>query len=164
VLAADEEDPYKKAKVSDWIEYKMTGTNNIEGKTKMTVVAKDDKELTFEITGTFSFMGKETAIPVQKQKIDLTKSYDPIVAANLKGSGVKIDKVGEGKEKLKVGDKEFDTKWTKLKATTTVNNVTVVNDYQMWFAANVPLSGLVRMDTTSPGFTSKLELIGSGSK
>jgi hypothetical protein len=34
----------------------------------------------------------------------------------------------------------------------------------MWFAANVPLSGLVRMDTTSPGFTSKLELIGSGSK
>jgi hypothetical protein len=164
VLGADEENPLKKAKVGDWVEYKMTGTNNIEGKTKMTVVAKDDKEVTYEITGTFSFMGKETAIPVQKQKVDLTKSYDPIVAANLKETGAKIEKTGEGNEKLKVGDKEFDTKWTKLKATTTVNNITVVNEFQMWFAANVPLSGLVRMDTTAPGFTSKLELIGSGSK
>jgi hypothetical protein len=165
VLGADEENPLKKAKVGDWVEYKMTGPNNVAGKTKMTVVAKDDKEVTYEITGTFSFMGKETAIPVQRQTVDLTKPYDPAVgAANLKATGTKIEKTGEGKEKLKVGEKEFDTKWTKLKATTTVDKVTMVSEYQMWFAANVPLSGLVRMDTTVQGLKAKLELIGSGSK
>ena len=165
LLGADEENPLKKAKVGDWVEYKMTGTNNVAGKTKMVVIAKDDKEVTYEITGTFSFMGKETVAPVQKQTVDLTKPYDPAVAAaNLKATNTKIEKTGEGKEKLKVGEKEFDTKWTKLKSTTTVNNITIVSEYQMWFAANVPLSGLVRLDTTAPGVKTKLELVGSGSK
>src|SRR5262245_53180140 len=147
VGAAEEENPFKKARVGDWVEYKMTGPN-IEGKTKMTIVTKDDKEVVYEVTGTFSFMGMESVAPVQKQTVDLTKSYDPIVAANLKRNNVKIEKLAEGKEKLKVGQKEFATNWTKLRSTTTVNNVTIVTDYQMWFAAEVPLGGLVRMDTT----------------
>jgi hypothetical protein len=97
-------------------------------------------------------------------KIDLTKSYDPIAAANLKAKDVKIEKEGEGAEKVKVGQKEFDTKWTKWKATATVNNFMVVTDYQMWFSKDVPLSGLVKMETNTSMLTTKLELIGTGHK
>jgi hypothetical protein len=40
----------------------------------------------------------------------------------------------------------------------------VVSDYKMWFSKDVPLSGLVRMETTTSMLTMKLELIGSGRK
>ena len=159
---AGDDNPYKKAKIGDWIEYRLTGT--MQGTTKMTVVAKDDKEVSLEVTGTYSFMGMETAVPKQIQKIDLTKGYDAISAANLKSNNTKIDKVGEGTEKLKVGGKEFETKWKRLKSTTDVQGTTVVNEFKMWFSKDAPLGGLVRMDTTASGVNTKLELVGSGSK
>jgi hypothetical protein len=166
-VRAGEENPFKKAKVGDWAEYKMSGPN-IEGKTKMTVVAKDAKEVTYEVTGEVAFMGKKLAVPVQKQKIDLAKPYDPtadpIVVANLRKADVKTEKIGEGKVKIKVGEKEFDTKWTRLKLTATANNITVVGDVKMWFSKDVPSSGLVRIEMLTSGMKVKLELTGSGGK
>jgi hypothetical protein len=41
---------------------------------------------------------------------------------------------------------------------------TVITENKMWFSKDVPLSGLVRMDTTVGTTTSKLELIGTGHK
>lgn len=159
IQGADVENPYKKAAVGDWVEYRMTGPN-MEGKTKMTIVAKDDKEVSYEVAATFN---GQTA-PLQKLKIDLTKSYDPIAAANMKANNVKIEKVGEGTNKIKVGEKDYGTTWTKLKSTTTVGDISIVSDYQMWFSKDVPLSGLVRMDTTTSTITTRVELIGSGRK
>ena len=163
VQGAGNENPFKKARVGDWIAYEMTGPN-MEGTTKMTIVAKDDNEVLYEVAGKFSFGGNEMVAPIQKQKIDLTKPHNPIVAANLKGKDVKFETEGEGKEKIKLGEKEFDTKWTKSKATTNVNGITVVTDYKMWFSQDVPLSGLVRMEMTTLKLTTKLELNASGSK
>jgi hypothetical protein len=167
---ADGDNPFKNAKVGDWVEYKMTG-QNIEGKTKMTITAKDDKEVSYEVTGSFSFMGKEMTAPVQTLKVDLTKPYDQIAAANVdnlkKTADFKIEKDGEGKEKLKVGDKEYDTNWIKYKSSTTTNNFTVTSDYKMWYSKDVPVSGLVRMDTSVTAgvtITTKLELTGYGRK
>jgi hypothetical protein len=163
VQGADDENPYRKSKVGDWVEYRMTG-QNVEGKTKMTIVAKDDKELAYEVAGTFSFMGNQMVAPIQTLKIDLTKSYDPIVAANMKANGATLEKGGEGKEKIKVGDKEYDTKWTSSKITTTAGGVTVVTDTKMWFSKDVPLTGMVKMESSTQNFTTVLELIGSGHK
>jgi hypothetical protein len=160
---SEKENPFKKAKVGDWIEYRMTGPN-MEGKTKMTITSKDDKEVAYDIESKVSFNGKEVTGPVQKQKIDLTKSYDPVVAANLKAKNATLEKEGEGNEKIKVGNKEYETKWTKLKSTTTFNNVTVVSDYKMWFSKDVPLSGMVKMETTVSNIATKVELVGFGSK
>ena len=151
--------PYRNAKVGDWVEYKMTGPN-VEGTTRMTVLSKEDKELTYEITGTFSFMGNTSAAPVQRMKIDLTKSYDAVSAANLKANDVKIEKLEEGKETLKVAGKEYDTKWTRLRTTASAGGMTIVSNYKMWFCDEVPLSGLVRMDTTTSGTTMTVELTG----
>jgi hypothetical protein len=163
VQGADDENPFRKSKVGDWVEYKMTGPN-MEGKTKMTIVAKDDKELTYEVAGSFSYMGNQMVAPIQTLKIDLTKSYDPVVAADVKANGITVEKEGEGKEKVKIGDKEYDTKWTKTKATSTVGGVTVVTNTKVWISKDIPLSGLVRMESTVAAITTKLDLIGSGSK
>jgi hypothetical protein len=163
VRAADDGNPWKNSKVGDWVEYKMSGTG-FEGKTKMTIVAKSDKEVTYEIAGSFKANGMEMTSPIQKQTIDLTKDYDAVSAANLQNSGAKIEKLGEGKEKLKVGGKEFDTKWTKMKSTTTVGEISIVSEFKMWFCKDVPLSGLVKMDTSVNSISTTLELVGSGSK
>jgi hypothetical protein len=162
-LRAGDDNPFKKAKVGDWAEYKVTGLP-YEARTKMTVVAADDKEVTYEVTASYTSMGKEIETPVQTLKVDLTKDYDPIIAANLKRTGTKIETTGEGTEKVKIGDKEFDTKWTKLKCTTTLNEFTVVSEYKMWLCKDVPLSGLVRMDSTIKDMTTRVELVRSGSK
>jgi outer membrane cobalamin receptor len=163
VRAADNDNPWKNAKVGDWVEYKTTGMG-FESKTKMIITVKDDKEVTYEITATFTANGVEMTAPVQKQTVDLTKDYSVIAAKNEKDKGLKIEKVDEGKEKLKIGDKEYDTTWTKTKATATFNGVTTVSEYKTWMCKDVPLNGMVRMDTTIGTFTSKLELTGSGRK
>jgi len=163
IQGADDDNPYRNAKVGDWVKYKMTG-KNMEGSTKMTVTFKDDKELAFDVAASFSFMGNEQVAPVQTMKIDLTKSYDAVSAANLKANNVKIEKLDEGKQTLKAAGKDYETKWTKFRATTTLNEQVIVTDYTMWFCKDVPLSGLVRMDTTASEITTRLELIGSGSK
>lgn len=160
---ADDENPFKKASVGDWVEYTMTRPGST-GKTKMTIVSKDEKEVVYEVTGSFTAFGREMVAPVQKIKVDLTKSYNPLMAANLQRTGVTFEKQGEGKEKVKLGEKEFETKWTKIKSTSTVNNFTTTTEHKMWFSKAVPLSGLVKMEITSSTVTTTLELIGSGSK
>jgi len=162
-LLAGEDNPFKKAKVGDWVEHKMTGLD-VGGTTKMTIVAKDDKEVTYEIKSTFSFMGKEMTGPVQTQKTDLTKNYDLIAAANEKQVNLKREKLAEGAEKIKIAGKELETKWTHLKITVTVNGMLMVSEYKMWFSKDVPVNGLVRMDTEVGTTKTRLELTGWGSK
>src|SRR5262249_59226876 len=75
-LRADDDNPFKDAKVGDWVEYKysardFTAPRGTEAQIKMTVIAKDDKELTYEIGGWGSRGG-------QKNKNDLTKPHEPI--------------------------------------------------------------------------------------
>jgi hypothetical protein len=163
--AADEENPFKNSKVGDWVEYKMSAAG-FGGKTKMTITANDGKEVAYDVESTISANGKETTAPVQKMKVDLTKPWEPIAAANMKALNLKIDKVADGKEKIKLGDKEYDTKWTKLKATAKINGMDMVSEYKMWFSKDVPVSGLVKMETEidSPFglIKSNLELAKSG--
>ena len=168
VRAADEENPFKKAKVGDWAEYKMTtsvGGINIDGKIKMTVTAKDDKEATLKTTATVNGM----EVPGQETKIDLTKPYDPTNLGQIpKGADVKVEKDGEGKEKLKVGNKDYETNWMKLKVTTKANGIDVKADMKIWMSKDVPLSGMVKMDMNSKvmdmEFKMVMELTATGGK
>ena len=130
----------------------------------MAITAKSDEEVTYEVTSKFTAFGQETVGPVQTIKVDLTKPYDAIVAANQQQNKTKAEKIGEGTEKLKVGGKDVEAKWTKTKYTTTVNDMTIVSEYQMWFSKDVPVSGMVKMETTTFGSTTKVELVASGSK
>src|SRR5262245_11706612 len=103
---ADEENPYKKTKVGDYATYKTTvkvAGMTLEGTMTQTVTAKSDKEATVTVTTKVNGMD----LPEQKQTIDLTKPYDPLKSAGglPAGTEAKVEKLKDGTEKVKLGDK-----------------------------------------------------------
>jgi hypothetical protein len=151
-FAADDENPYKNAKVGDYAAYKMTTKAAglaFDGTIRQTVTEKTDKEVTVKVTGSFDFMGQKKDIPEQTQKVDLTKPFDPTKAGGQLpgGADVKAEKLKEGKEKVTVGGKEYDATWTTYKATTKVMGQEIQSDFKVWMAKDVP-SGMVKMTMT----------------
>jgi len=111
--AADDDNPYKNVKVGDYSTYKMNtkvGQIAVTGTITQTITAKTDKEATAKVTGTVTVNGTAMEIPAQEQKVDLTKPYDPTkVGGGLPaGTEAKVEKLKEGKEKVKVAGKEYD--------------------------------------------------------
>ena len=162
--AADEENPFKKAKEGDWAKFKMTTGvmgMNIDGELKMTVTAKTDKEATVKSTVTINGM----ELPGGEQKIDLTKPYDPTNASGLpKGTDVKVEKLGEGKEKIKIGTKEYDCTWLKIKSSAKIGDMNFDSEMKVWMSKDVPLGGMVKMEMKSKIADATMELKETGSK
>jgi hypothetical protein len=145
---ADDENPYKNVKEGDFATYKMkikVGPLEIDGTTTQTIVAKTDKEATVKITA--SVNGMEA--PAQEQKIDLTKPYDPTkVGGGLPaGADASVEKGKEGKEKVKLGGKEYDATWTTYKVKAKANGIEIEGEAKTWTAKDVPM-GLIKMEST----------------
>jgi hypothetical protein len=162
-----EEHPYAKVKVGDWVTYTMTAepmTVN-EFTTTSRVAAKDDKNVTIKMGGKITLMGNTTDFPESEIKIDLTQPYDAHTNPNDKKGDTKVEKVGEGKEKVKVGGKEYDTTWTKTKVTTKVMGKESVVESTVWMSKDVPM-GMVKMESKFEGGNSKIEVkeFGTGKK
>ncbi len=156
-----DENPFKKAKVGDFVAYKMTTSvagKDIEITMKQTVTAKDEKEVT--LTTTTMFMGK--SFPGQESKVDLSKPYDPTAAATANKKG-KFDKTGEGREKIKVGNKEYECTWLTGKVTADANGKKLETDMKAWFSKTVPLTGMIKMEMKSNFANITMELADSGS-
>ena len=166
--AADDDNPFKNAKVGDWVEYTMTtatGDFNIEGKIKMEVTARTDKEVTIKTTSTINGM----EVPGRETKIDLTKPYDPFSTTGVpKGTDATVKKDGDGKEKIKVGGREYDTTWQKVKINGKASGLDFEADVKVWSARAAPLSGMVKMEMSTEISNMKvkmtMELSGSGRK
>ena len=161
VRAADDDNPYKSAKVGDFATYTMTtkvAGFAVNGTLTHSVTAKTDKEATVKMTGTVEFGGNKMDIPAQEQKIDLTKPYDPTKAANLPaGTDAKVEKVKEGKEKIKVGGKEYETTWTTYTVKAKVGDKDVDADVKSWMAKDVP-TGMVKMTMSADIGGQKMEM------
>lgn len=159
--AADEENPLKNAKVGDFATYTMTtkvAGLNVDGTITQTVTAKSDKEATLKVTGTVKFNNNEMKIPEQEQKVDLTKPFDPTAGSSLPaGADAKIEKGKSGKEKIKVGGKEYDAEWTEYKVKAKVMNQAVDADVKAWMAKDVP-TGMVKMTMTADLGGQKMEM------
>jgi len=160
--AADDENPYKKAKVGEYATYKMTtkvGGIAAEGTLTQTVTAKTDKEATITTSGKISAMGMEVPVPEQKQTIDLTKPFDPTqTTGNLPpGTEVKVEKIKDGTEKLKIGDKTYDTKWETLKMKAKVNTMEFEADMKVWQAKELSIP-MVKLEMTSEVGGNKMEV------
>jgi hypothetical protein len=148
-VRADEENPFKKAKKGDWVEYKMTTSAmgfNIEGTLKQTITEKDDKSVTMKITG--KAMGND--FPPQTQKIDLTKPFVPGAGLVPGGANAKVEKLDSGKETLEVGGKKHECEWVKTK----VNDAEV----KVWLSKSAPLGGMVKMEMKSKVANVTLEM------
>jgi predicted TIM-barrel fold metal-dependent hydrolase len=155
-LGADE-NPYKKAKVGDYSTFKMSTKVmglNIEGTLTQTVTAKDDKEATIKTSGKVNNMD----IPAQEQKIDLTKPFDPAKAASNLPAGAQIEKLKEGTEKVKVGGKEYDTKWESYKMKLTAMGMTFEADMKVWQAKDLAIP-MVKMEMTADVGGNKVETV-----
>ena len=157
-LGADEENPYKKAKVGDYATYKMTtkvGGFNVEGNITQTVTAKDEKEVTVKTSGKVQGMD----IPAQEQKIDLTKPFDPTKATgNLPpGADVKIERLKDGTEKVKLGEKTYDTKWETFKMKLKAQGMDFEADMKVWQAKDLAIP-MVKMEMTADVMGNKMEV------
>jgi len=154
--AADEENPYKKVKVGEFATYKMTtkaAGQTVEGTVTQTVTAKDDKEATLKVTGKVNGMD----IPAQEQKIDLTKPYDPTKSAVPPGTDAKVEKLKEGKEKIKAGGKEYDCKWETYKIKAKAGGQEIEADVKAWMSKDLPLL-VVKMEMTGDVMGMKMEM------
>ncbi|MFM8274897.1 MAG: hypothetical protein ACKODX_21550 [Gemmata sp.] len=158
--AADDENPYKSVKVGDYVTYKLT-SKLAGGTVTQTVTAKSDTEVTVKAEVSLEVGGMKVAVPAQEQKIDLTKPFDPTKVGNVAAAGaeVKAEKLKEGKEKLKIGDKEYDCTWTTYKTTAKVMNQAIEGDSKVWTAKGVP-GGVVKMTSSSKfgGQTIEMEM------
>jgi hypothetical protein len=155
---ADEENPYKKTKVGDYATYKTTAKvagMALEGTMTQTVTAKSDKEATVTVTGKMNGMD----IPEQKQTIDLTKPYDPFKAAGglPPGTEAKVEKLKDGTEKLKVGDKSYDCKWETFKVKAKTAGMEIEADAKVWQSKDAPLQ-MVKMEMTLEIAGQKVEM------
>jgi hypothetical protein len=162
------DNPYKNAKVGDYATYAMTmkvGTFEVKGTITNTVKAMTDKEATLEVTGSMNGM----AIPAQTQKVDLTKAFDPTSAGLAKNGGkdAKVEKLADGKEKLAIGGKSYDSTWTTFKVATKTPAGDVTADVKAWIGKDIPL-GLGKMEMTSMvagmAMVMKMEQTESGNK
>jgi len=162
--SAEEDNPYKNAKVGDYANYKMSvkfGAMTIGGTITQSVTAKSDKEVTVKTTGALEIMGNKQEIPAQEQKVDLTKPYDPTNIAGLgqlpPGTDLKIEKGKEGKEKVKVGDKEYDSTWANFTLKGKAAEQGFNADVKMWMSKDMPL-GMIKMVMNSEVAKMKMEM------
>jgi hypothetical protein len=173
-LRAQDDNPFKNSKVGDFATYKMetkVAGFTVAGTMTQTVTAKTDKEVTLKGTGKINLMGKEMDIPATEQKIDLTKPFDP---TNLGGQGglpggakAKVEKDKDGKEKIKVGGKDYDCTWTTYKVKANANGIDITADLKVWMTKDIPM-GMAKMEMKAElmgqAMNMTLELSESGNK
>jgi hypothetical protein len=154
--AADDDNPFRKAKVGDFATYKLTttGVAPSEGTATRTITARDDKEVTIRTV----VKANGTELPVPDEKVDLTRPYDPLIVPVLGGAAVKLEKVKEGAEKLKAGGREYDARWTTYKVSGQLNGLDVTGEVKVWLSKDVPLA-LVKLQTTAQVAGKKLETV-----
>ena len=165
-MRAEDENPYKNAKVGDWVEYKSSTVMpqmKMESKMKRTVTAKTEKEVTIKMDTEMPNVPPQST----EMKIDLTTKYDPLTAGMQRG-GAKppvIEKVGEGDETLNLGGKEYKTHWIDNKMTMEMGGNKMESQSKVWMSKDAPLGGMVRMEMKMGGamaMTTTTELTGAG--
>lgn len=142
VSAAD--NPYKNAKVGDWVEYTTTTTamgHNMQMTSKQTVIAKDETSVT--IRTEMTAMGQK--MPPQEMKIPFNQPYDPSRMMAHAETDAKSTIVGEGSETITVGGKAYACHWVKMKVTATKPQHTD-GTIKVWNTADVPAGGMVKME------------------
>ena len=160
LFAADNEDfhPYKNVKVGDFATYKINvkvgQSLNVTGTSTQSVTAKSDKEATIKVSG--SVNGSD--IPTQTQTIDLTKPYDPTkVGALPPGFEGSVKKLKDGKEKVKLGTKEYDTNWQTFEVTAKAGGMDIKANVKVWMSKDITL-GVVKMEMTADVAAQKMEM------
>lgn len=138
--AADDDNPFKRAKVGDYAKYDTvvkTGNNEVKLLRTQSVTATGEKEVTLKTITELN--GKEVPTKKGEQKIDLTKPFDPGTTgeSGAPTSAFKWEKVKDGKEKLKIGGKEYECTWTSYKPVAQAG-LAAEGELKVWLSKDVP--------------------------
>lgn len=134
------ENPYKKAAVGQWTEYRTVsesaGTKS-ESKSKTTVAAKDDKSITLktvvEVAG--------VKMPEQSIVIKFDEPVKPVES--------KTEELEKGSETITAGGKSYACNWVKTKVVIDNAQMKSTTVAKVWTSDDVPLGGLVKSESTS---------------
>ncbi len=141
---AEEENPFKKAKVGDWTEYKISNKAAgmaMEGEQKTTVTKVTAEEVTMDVI--MKMMGQEMK---QSTTVKLNEKYDP---TKMQYKDATVKEIGKGDEKVTAGGKTFDAKWVELEVSVKMGAQEMKVKSKVWSSATVPLGGMVKMETDS---------------
>ncbi|MBI3828402.1 MAG: hypothetical protein HY291_02740 [Planctomycetes bacterium] len=151
-----EEHPYKKAKVGDWIEFKVTDEKSgktFESKFKLTVKEKYENEIVFARNEHYD--GRD--MPEGEEHIELNKPY----RQDGDGESFQYEITSTKDAKISVGGKEYACKLVEMKITTSGLDADEITR-QVWISAEVPLDGIVKSVTHYGKNTKTRELLGCG--
>jgi hypothetical protein len=155
--ADDPINPYQNVKVGDYAVYTMTtkvAGVSLDGSITQTVTAKDSKTATIETVAKLNGM----EVPGQKQVIDLTKPFDPTNVGGLPTErGASVEKLDEGKEKVKVGAKEYDTRWETFKVATNAGGMALEAEIKVWQSTGLAMP-IVKMEMSANVVGNKMEM------
>lgn len=141
------ENAWKTAKIGDWVEYKSVadmGAMKMESTMKMEVVKKDEKSVTLK---------NEMAASGQKMPPqEMTIPFDAPEGQPQMPPGAKMEKVGEGDEKLTIAGKEYACHYVKNKIVMTMEIPNMPKQEMeqvatIWTCKDVPCGGMVRTMT-----------------
>ena len=137
------DNPLKKAKVGDYVKYQTfqtlsspqkKGREFESGTVTYTVSAKSDAEVILKTLSIFKSTIDhlpDHELEGDPIKIDLTKPFDWIEAVRYRTKKSTLKKTGEGKEKIKLGDKTYECTWLTA---TSEGETKQKNEIKVWFS------------------------------
>jgi hypothetical protein len=154
---AEDENPYKNAKVGDWAKYKMAikaGGTAMESEQKQTVTARTETEVTIEMVMVMG--GKENKATFT---VKLNEKFEPYKMKNVE---TEVKEGASGSEALTINGKSVDTKWKELEVINKLQGTEMKSKVKLWFSPDVKL-GLAKMESDSGAMgKTTLELVDFG--
>jgi hypothetical protein len=151
-FAQEAELPLKRAKVGDYVVYKMTGS--AAGTMRQEVVAVSDKDVTVKTVSTIAGM----TLPADVKVFPLTSQPDP----NAGNKDVKIIAESAGTETLKIGGKDYRCTWRAVTVLANAAGMEVKSESKVWISKDAPVFGMVKTVSTTFGTTTTVELSEAG--
>lgn len=157
-----EDNPYRRAKVGQWVEYGSEAGGQAFS-SRYTVTAKDEKSVTLKIEA----WSGDKALPTQTQTIPLDQPYDlkeVVRGPATENAKVEVRQLEKTEDTLEVGDNTYACTRTKILSIREVNGRKIESVFTIWTSPDVPLSGMVRWRTEFMGRTTDLDLRGFSDK
>ena len=151
-LAQDADLPLKRAKVGDYVVFKMTGP--VTGSMRQEVVAVSDKDVTVKTVTTLKGM----TLPTEVKAYPINSKSDPATL----NKDVKIVAESSGTETLKIGGKEYKCTWRAVTTLAKVADMEVRSEAKVWISKDAPVFGMVKTVSTTFGTTTTVELSEAG--
>jgi hypothetical protein len=146
IACCADENPFKSAKVGDWIEYAHS-SDETRSVLRRTVTATSVNEVTIE-----ELWKSGTEVKRSTFSVDLTRAYHPVKYLECEEDSRTIEYSGE--EQLKLNGKEFRTSWF-----TFVSRPWNIK-FKAWFSSDLPLDGMVKQEMVLDDKKRVLELTG----